>query len=176
MSEIVNWININHSWVVLMITIAIPIIVSEFGECATWICQTMIYMAASFLSLITTPEVGQKHRELWQDALLQTPGKLIKIIRTFVILAESVPRIWWVIAGEDIPANLRRRALQRVTGWHRSRFSSKYGVEMARLPGGLVAVRSRRSNSVQIFKSSEIKEFLDAIKNGGYEVESLPSV
>ena len=123
-----------------------------------------------------SPEVGQRHKELWLDALLQRPGKLIKLAFTLFTLVEAIPRIWWVLVGEEIPAAFYRTAMQKVTGWHRARNSPKYGVELARLPGGLIAIRSRRSNpSILVFQPAEMADFLDAIKNGGYDAGSLTS-
>jgi hypothetical protein len=176
MHEILNWASTNRSWLILALSILVPIVVSEIGECSTYICRRFIGAAALILGLVTTPEVGQRHKELWLDALLQRPGKLIKLAFTLFTLVEAIPRIWWVLVGEEIPAAFYRTAMQKVTGWHRARNSPKYGVELARLPGGLIAIRSRRSNpSILVFQPAEMADFLDAIKNGGYDAGSLTS-
>jgi hypothetical protein len=168
--NVFKWISINSSWVALVLSIMIL----EIGECASCVCRWMIRTGAGILGFITNPKVGQMHKKQWLDGLERKPGKLTKVLVTLGMLLGAVPRVWWVLAGEEIPAALYRKVKRKSTGWCRARNSPKPGVEFASLSGGLIAIRSRRSNpGILIFQDAEIEDFLRKIKHGDYDPELL---
>jgi hypothetical protein len=173
--SIFKWIGANDPWIAWALSIAIPITILEIGECASWICHRMIIIAASVLSFMTrNPKAGEEYKEIWLNELPQRPGKLIKIITTLVALLEAVLGVWWVLVAEGIPDKLYKRARRKITGWYRARNSSKSSPELAPLPGGLIAMRSRRSSpSTLIFEGADIRDLIHRIKNGDYDLESL---
>lgn len=174
MKEISEWIARNHSWIIWLLPIIIPIVVTEVGECATYISRGVISVAASILGFATTSAIGKSYKEQWLSELPQRPGKLVKLAFTIFMLAEALPRLWWVLEGQNIPANLSRAITRKFTGWHRARHSPKPGVELARLYGKRIAFRSRRSRpGVLVFDEADVKEFIKAAKNGAYDLDSL---
>jgi hypothetical protein len=99
------------------------------------------------------------------------PGKFLKILITFNMLT-AIPRIWWILAGQEIPAYLSQAIAYRLTGWRRARNSPKPGVLVARLDKNHIALRSRR-DGVLIFDDDGFQEFLTGAKNGEFNLEVL---
>jgi hypothetical protein len=177
MTSIGKWMNENPSWVIWVLSVAIPIGVFEIGESSTRISQWLINTATRILGIATTPEIGKSYKEEWSALLAELPGKLTKILLTTSMLIRAVPRLWWILAGQDIPANLVRSFMRKSTGWRRSRDSPKPGVEVARLDGCHVAFRSRRSDpSVIVFNNADFREFMVKAKNGEYDLDVLDSL
>jgi hypothetical protein len=171
---LVIWIDHSRSWIAWFMTMAIPIVVFEIGECSSRVSEWIIKIAAGILSAITTPQVGDDYREQWLSDLPEFPGKLTKMLLTVGIVMRSVPRLWWILIGEDIPRNVFWRLAQMVIHWRHATGSSRSGVEVARLDDRLVAIRSRRSKpSVLSFTNEDFRDLIDRAKRG--ELDSLAS-
>jgi len=161
----------NPYWLIGILSIVIPIVISEIGECSTRICQWMINTAAAILGAVTTREVGDLYKEEWSATLLRLPGKLTKILLTTSILLRALPRLWWILAGQGVPVRLLRRLKLKITIWQRAIGSPKPGVEITRLDRRHVAMRSRSTPAgIIIFSNTEFNEFLAAVKNGEYNL------
>jgi hypothetical protein len=163
-------------WIIWTLSIVIPIVVFEIGECSARISQWMINASAGILGMATTPEIGRIYKKEWSAALLRLPGKLTKLLLTTSMLLRAVPRLWWILVGQGIPANLGRTLRQRAGVWQRARNSPKPGVELARIDRRHVGMRSRSSCArIIIFDNEEFDEFLARAKKGAYDLDALAS-
>jgi hypothetical protein len=174
MMTFVIWVERNHSWIMWLTAVLVPIIIFEVGECSSRISEWVIRVSAGTLGVITTRQVGGEYRDQWLADLLKFPGKLTKIILTLGLVIRSVPRLWWIISGEEIPGRILRRLRGVVIHWQRAIGSPKPGVEVALLDDHRVAIRSRRSKpSVLAFTREDFQDLIDRAKRG--ELDSFAS-
>jgi hypothetical protein len=133
----------------------------------------MINAAAGFLAITTTREIGKRYKEEWLADVLPLPGKLTKILLTTSMLLRAVPRLWWVLVAQGIPAKLARSFKLKATPWRRADGSPKPGVELARVDRRHVAIRSRSLPSgIIVVSNEEFRDFLAAAKNGDFDLAS----
>jgi hypothetical protein len=170
--NISKWVAENSATIVIL-SIGLPILAFEMGECATLISRAMVNSGAWFLGVITTREIGQTYLEEWSALVTRFPGKLTKILLTFSILARAIPQLWWVLVGEEIPANVGRACKVRFVRWQRANNSPKPGVQVARLDRGHVAIKSARSTPrILVFSLEDMREFLARIYNGEFDIDA----
>src|SRR6266446_5623352 len=157
--SISKWVSENPI-IIILISIILPVIAFEIGECATFISRTLINIGSWFLGVITTRQAAQIYREDWLALLATLPGKLTKILLTCSILARAIPRLWWILMGRDIPADIREICDRRFVRWYRASNSPRPGVQVARLDRGHVAIKSARSKpKILVFSVEEMHEF-----------------